>query len=58
MADWADKFVTGDSTATWLFNFQYSMLFISGARLRQIDSVGYYQIQDLFGTHSTIKRTL
>jgi hypothetical protein len=49
----------GDSAAAaYLFNFQYSMLLTSGARLRQIDSMGYYQIQDPLRTHSTIKMTL
>jgi hypothetical protein len=44
--------------AAYLFNFQYSMLFISGARLCQIDSAGYYQLYDPLRTHSTIKMTL
>jgi hypothetical protein len=58
MADWADKSLTGDLVAARPFNFQYSMILIPRARLRQMDSVGYYQLQDLLKTHSTINMTL
>jgi hypothetical protein len=54
-----DKCQAGDSAvAARLFTFKYSMLLTSGALLRQIDSVGYYKLQDPLGTHSTIKMTL
>jgi hypothetical protein len=53
-----DKRKEGDSAAAaCLFNFQYSMLSISGAQLPWMDPVGYNEIQDPLMTHSTVNMT-
>jgi hypothetical protein len=54
-----DKCQAGDSVAVArLFTFNYSILFTSGARPCQIDSVVSFQFQEPLRTHSTIKMTL